>query len=140
MLTLAERVSLALTENTQTQLALAKAAGVKAPSVNDWLSGKTKSLKGKSLIGAAKFLRVNELWLSEGVGPMRPGQHRATVLHAQASAATYDIWPFKRVTRSRLADLSAEALADIDEHLELVVAKWEARAAASSRKPGRRRA
>ena len=52
---------------------LAKAAGVSPPSVSDWINGKTLSLKSSSAIRAARFLQVELLWLTEGVGPMRKG-------------------------------------------------------------------
>lgn len=54
------------------QSALADACGISPVSVNDWLSGKSKSLRGKNLMAAANFLHVNPLWLASGRGPMRP--------------------------------------------------------------------
>lgn len=53
------------------QADLARACGVKQPSVNDWLSGKTKSIEGANLLRAAKFLGVRPDWLATGKGPMR---------------------------------------------------------------------
>ena len=47
---------------------LARAAGVKPPSVSDWLSGKSKNMDGPNLVRAAKFLKVNSTWLGTGVG------------------------------------------------------------------------
>lgn len=54
-----------------TQAALARACGVRAPSVNDWLSGKTKTIEGENLLLAAEFLKVLPMWLATGKGPMR---------------------------------------------------------------------
>ena len=71
MKTLAERVRAALDEKGASQADLARAAGVKSPSVSSWLSGETKQLKGPSLVKAAAFLGVSEAWLSEGKGPRR---------------------------------------------------------------------
>lgn len=51
---------------------LARAAKIKAPSVNDWFSGETKSLKGPNLLSVARVLNVSPDWLSTGRGPMRP--------------------------------------------------------------------
>lgn len=51
---------------------LARAAGVKPPSVSDWFTGNTKSLKAVPLIKAAEYLGVSPLWLATGEGPMRP--------------------------------------------------------------------
>lgn len=47
---------------------LARAVGVKPPSVSDWLSGKSKTMEGENLVKAAKFLGVNALWLASGNG------------------------------------------------------------------------
>lgn len=47
---------------------LARAVGVKPPSVSDWLSGKSKTMEGPNLIRAAQFLKVNSKWLATGVG------------------------------------------------------------------------
>jgi len=73
MFTLAERLQAALAETVPpaTQADLARACGVKAPSVHDWVTGKTKELKGTSLIRAANFLNVRQEWLAEGKGPKR---------------------------------------------------------------------
>lgn len=135
--TLAERVALALTEAGKTQADMARGTGIKPPSISDWVSGKTKSLKGASLLKAAAFLKVNEKWLSEGVGPMRkpnPLAHEPAGLVLKAVNREYGSWPFKLVTRARLENLTEEALKDIDEHLDLVASKWEGRQAASGRK------
>lgn len=51
--------------------ALARACGVKQPSVSDWLSGRTKNLEGANLLNAAKALNVSPEWLASGKGPMR---------------------------------------------------------------------
>lgn len=69
----------ALPENKRSKKALADYCGVKPPSVNDWFSGKTKSLKGQSLIRAAEYLNVREQWLADGSGPMeRPARSKAS--------------------------------------------------------------
>lgn len=47
---------------------LARAVGVKPPSVSDWLSGKSKKMEGENLLKAAKFLGVNASWLASGIG------------------------------------------------------------------------
>lgn len=52
------------------QVELAKAAGVSQPSVNDWLSGKTKSIRGPAQSAVAAKLGVNPDWLATGKGPM----------------------------------------------------------------------
>lgn len=72
MRTLQERLKLAMAGPPKiSQVALARACGIRAPSVNDWLSGKTKSIEGQNLLLAAEFLRVIPMWLATGKGPMR---------------------------------------------------------------------
>ena len=127
MNTLADRVRLALQKVNATQADLAAACQIKPPSVSDWMTGKTKSLKGRSLIKAAKFLRVRDLWLSDGIGPMRSADDGDGPMRLEAHLPTPhdDLWPFSQVTRAQVLALSAEALADVDDHLALVVQKWE---------------
>lgn len=78
MKTLQERLQWALARKPgATQADLARACKVKAPSVTDWFSGKTKSLKADSLRLAASFLGVNRDWLQTGLGdPLGPRDHR----------------------------------------------------------------
>lgn len=71
MNTLASRVRKAVDERNCKLIDLANAAGVKTPSVSDWLNGTTKTLKSATASRAAQFLGVSVLWLAEGVGPMR---------------------------------------------------------------------
>lgn len=65
---LAQRIRQRLNDLSLSQKELATICGVSAPAVNDWLSGKTKSLKASTLLKAAKALSVNPLWLESGVG------------------------------------------------------------------------
>lgn len=53
------------------QASLARACGITAPSVNDWVSGKTKTIEGQNLLRAAEFLGVTPKWLATGRGPVR---------------------------------------------------------------------
>lgn len=68
---------------------LARACGVKPPSVSDWRSGKSKEIEGHNLLRAAKFLQVEPEWLRTGRLP----KHIATsnVVHDSAR----DIFPWK---------------------------------------------
>ncbi|MCB8769369.1 LexA family protein [Acinetobacter soli] len=47
---------------------LARAVGVKPPSVSDWLSGKSRKMEGENLLKVSKFLGVNANWLATGNG------------------------------------------------------------------------
>lgn len=53
---------------------LARAVGVKPPSVSDWLSGKSKTMEGENLIKASKFLGVSASWLASGTGQPTTGK------------------------------------------------------------------
>jgi transcriptional regulator with XRE-family HTH domain len=65
---LAQRIRQRLDDLGLSQKELADSCGISAPAVNDWLSGKTKSLKAATLLKAAKALAVNPQWLESGVG------------------------------------------------------------------------
>lgn len=54
---------------------LAEIAGVKPPSVSDWLNGKTKTLKSSPAARMAKRFNLNSLWVAEGLGDMRPSSN-----------------------------------------------------------------
>lgn len=74
MRTLQERLKLAMAGPPKvTQAALARACGIRAPSVNDWISGKTKTIEGQNLLIAADYLKVMPMWLATGKGAMRKG-------------------------------------------------------------------
>lgn len=51
-----------------TQADIARAAGIKQPSVTDWFNGKTVSLKLKPAVKAAALWGCDPLWLGEGEG------------------------------------------------------------------------
>jgi transcriptional regulator with XRE-family HTH domain len=63
---LSDRLREALDAAGMNQRELAAACGVKPPSVNGWLSGKAKFLRGENLLLAAKALNVSEQWLATG--------------------------------------------------------------------------
>jgi len=72
MTDLAERLTLAMAGPPEVKPSeLARACGIRQPSINDWLSGRTKKLEGSNLLAAAEFLKVNPWWLANGTGPMR---------------------------------------------------------------------
>lgn len=69
MSSLAERIA-ELTADMKRgwQAQLARACGIKPPSVAAWLSGETKSIDGNNLLVAASFFHVQPKWLQSGVG------------------------------------------------------------------------
>lgn len=132
MKTLAERIQMMLDETGYTQAQLAAACGVSRPSVNDWLSGKTKELKAASARRASEFLGVSFLWLTEGRGPMRSvdpvsgrdenhgaaPQHTNLLLSSntqpeplRAVLPLTDKWPLSEADYERFAALSPEGRA-----------------------------
>ncbi len=69
MNSLADRLSKALQQKKGlTQAGLARACGVKPPSVSDWINGKTKTIEAANLINAAEYLGVRAKWLATGKG------------------------------------------------------------------------
>ena len=59
---------------------LARAVGVKPPSVSDWLSGKSRTMEGENLLKASNFLKVNPVWLASGTGKIQPQLHDNSAL------------------------------------------------------------
>jgi phage repressor protein C with HTH and peptisase S24 domain len=74
MSTLQERIIAAMTEKGIDQAGLARAVNVNPVSVNDWRSGKSKSIRSDRLVPVATALGVNPEWLASGRGPQRPGE------------------------------------------------------------------
>ena len=72
MSTLAERIKKAMDSKGISQSELARAVGIKPPSVSGWLSGTTKSLRAETANLAAKALGVDPVWLITGVGDEKP--------------------------------------------------------------------
>ncbi|MBV2181710.1 MAG: helix-turn-helix domain-containing protein [Castellaniella sp.] len=120
MKTLAERLSEALTKTGHTKADLARACGVAAPSVNDWFSGKTKSLKGSSLIRASNFLGVRSLWLAEGKGPRTNDEAHSAVVEPTADSA--DLWPFRLVSKQDYDRLTTDEQRDLDKTVARFIA------------------
>lgn len=50
------------------QAALARACGISQPSVHDWFSGETKSLRAETARRAAAYLQCDPFWLANGTG------------------------------------------------------------------------
>lgn len=98
MSNLATRLAEAMADNSVTQADLARACGVSPPSVHDWLSGKTRSLKSSSLLRASAFLRVRKEWLAEGRGPMRDTGDSAA-LEMVSNAPSTQLIPVAGVAR-----------------------------------------
>ena len=84
MSTLKERFAELSQEKPEiTQADLARATGAKPPSVNDWFSGKTKTMKIGTATAAAMLYGVLPLWLAKGEGPKYPVLNDMQVLTEQ---------------------------------------------------------
>jgi transcriptional regulator with XRE-family HTH domain len=91
MYTLSTRLAEALDgPPKRSQLELSIACGVSAPSVNDWLSGKTKSVRSQYLLKAAKFLNVRFEWLATGLG------NKYEPLAVREDQAIYNVRPWNK--------------------------------------------
>ncbi|MDO9357891.1 MAG: XRE family transcriptional regulator [Polaromonas sp.] len=92
---LSERLKKAMEAAGMSQADLARACKVSAPSVNGWLNGKSKFLRGENLLSAAKALNVSEQWLANGIGPMHPrGNSEAAELDLDSHP---DLTPIRKV-------------------------------------------
>lgn len=67
---LSDRLKLAMQAAGVSQADLARACGVKPPSIHGWLSGKSKFLRGENLLQASLALNVRPDWLATGKGEM----------------------------------------------------------------------
>jgi hypothetical protein len=113
-----------------TQAALAKACGVRQPSVSDWLSGRTRSLDSNHLIAASRFLRVSPEWLATGRGEMRSGEGRAknspSGLGGQSQNGRIDATTLGKAMKFAKAYLAARGeLPEIENRPQLVLTAYD---------------
>jgi len=116
---LAERLKKALQQSTgKTQAGLARACGIKPPSVSDWMNGNTKSVEGSNLIKASEYLGVRSKWLATGLGPMNDSE-QSPELFAQEQSDTHEIskWPFKSITPSQWSSIPSYKRSVIEEQI-----------------------
>lgn len=71
-LTLAERLTLALSASNLRKSDIARSCSISPASVSDWFTGKSKSIKSIYLPKVAKLLGVSSTWLATGIGPVKP--------------------------------------------------------------------
>ena len=65
------------TDPHKTQAGLARACGIKTPSVSGWFTGKTKSVTFENALRAAAYLGVSAPWLASGEGEMHSSSVKA---------------------------------------------------------------
>lgn len=130
---LSERLRIAMKQAGINQAELARACDVKPPSVNGWLSGKSRFLRGENLLKAAKALGVSELWLAEGKGQMRRNVYNeSTHTHLSEPQPTNQYQPTKptliapKTNRQRRIEEIISTLDAIDDE-GLAVVLYEAK-------------
>lgn len=111
MSSLAERLREAMDIAGVKQVELARAAGIKPPSVADWLNGKTKNIRGANLVSVAQLLNVSEAWLADGTMP------RERKLDSD--------WPFPRIPKQRYYALSEAQRAGIEDWVARQIDAYE---------------
>ncbi|WP_082579069.1 helix-turn-helix transcriptional regulator [Achromobacter sp. Root565] len=119
MNTLADRLSTALAKANVSQADLARACGIAAASVHGWLTGRTKALKGSSLIKAAAYLNVREIWLAEGKGPMERDEDASPIPLPNS-------WPFWGISPERYEALPPYQKGLIEGRVQAMIEEWEA--------------
>jgi transcriptional regulator with XRE-family HTH domain len=72
MTTLGARLKKIRDDRALTQKELAKASGIKQPSLSDIETGETKMPDAETLIGLCETLRIRPAWLVTGRGPIAP--------------------------------------------------------------------
>ena len=119
-MSLADRIKQRMAAVQLSQADLTRLTNRKGSSVNNWLSGETKSLKGDTLMNLAKALKCRPLWLSTGTGPMEitpdeaptvrelPGSYAVRLLASLDERSTLD-----REILGLLATLSDESKQDV---------------------------
>lgn len=93
MTTLSERARI-LVDMAGSVTALANIAGIRPPSISDWLNGKTKSIKGPPAARITKHFDLNPVWVTDGIGAMRSSllpssDTQASSLKAESPVAQY---------------------------------------------------
>lgn len=118
MSTLAERVERRMADLGLKQAEVARRSKVKAPSVQQWRNGHTKTLAGDVLLRAAQALQCRPAWLATGVGPMEnnpyaPDAHTAeepqpSAQIVSASGKRQPKWPFAHIDPMKVGALSSD--------------------------------
>jgi len=89
MITLSERAKI-LVNLAGSVTALANIAGIKPPSISDWINGKTKSIKGPPAARITKHFNLNPLWVTDGIGLMQSGLSPSSDTQASSNVESLD--------------------------------------------------
>ena len=102
MLTLQERMLMALKHSGKKPSALARYLGISESAISQWVNGPTKSVNSILVIKAAHFLGVSAYWFSTGEGNMLSdggGEVFAGRLNMGISADIYTRYPTNRLIK-----------------------------------------
>jgi len=127
MRTLAERLTWAIQRAGVKQADLARACGVREPSVSNWFKDQTKELKARPLLKAAAFLRVQPMWLGYGEGPRYYALESAIPSTTVAREPDPAPWPFEHIPPKRWQKLPVQDRQRIETYVEATMQAWEAR-------------
>ncbi len=112
-----------------TQASLARACGLSQSAIANY---ETKNREtAKDIFKLADALRVNAVWLGQGIGPMEstatltglPEPSNATV--ADVTAAQMSRWPFTSIAQSRFWSLSEDKRLIIEDTVATLIASLE---------------
>lgn len=104
---------------------IARAAGVKPPSVTDWFNGKTTRLKLAPAVGAARLWGCDPAWLGEGIG--LPGWIEASP-SAREPEPAYAVLDVAEHLTSAVSAMSAARWVSVRAQLDTLAAQPDKRA------------
>lgn len=117
-----------------TQKALAKAAGVKQPSISELETGETKVISGDTLVAVAGALGVRSEWLVNGRGERDASPvHEVTQDEREILAKYRAASPRWRIALQHLAGLNPQAQEEVSEGTMVLLAKVSAEAVPDAR-------
>lgn len=107
---LKDRLDIAMRDASVIAADLARACGIKPASVSDWITGKTKTIKGANLLAAARLLGVTPEWLSTGRGPRIAQGSDSQLVRLDAEMLADTAWVMRTAYADvgRVFDMEAE--------------------------------
>lgn len=104
---LSERIQKVLDEQRIDQPALGKVAGVTKATVNQWLSGKIKSIKMEYAVRIQERFGYSTSWIVLGRGPEKMSD-----------------WPFPTIDQAEFNALPPALRLEVEHHIQYVIHRW----------------